>query len=130
MADLRYRPWWLGAGYLLLLLVAVAALLPWTGPPGAPDDFDKFLHAATFLFLTVWFLGVYDRRRYPWIVLLLLAFGAGIEMAQAQVSYREAEFLDVVADAAGIVVGVFVSLAGAAAWPRWLELRLLAGGRG
>lgn len=77
---------------------------------------DKWLHGVTFLFLTVWFAGLYRRTSYWQITIGLLAFGLMIEACQRLVGYRVADWMDVGADAAGIIVGLIVAVAGVGGW--------------
>ena len=77
-----------------------------------------------FALLAIWFAGQYRRRSYWRIGIGLIAFGALIESCQGLVSYRSAEWLDIVADAAGIAVGLGIALAGLGGWSVWVENRL------
>ena len=56
-------------------------------------------------------LAVVTRLAWPglgklWIVIGLLAFGLGIELVQAQLPYRTFAIADILADAAGIAIGL------------------------
>ena len=69
MLPLRYTQRWRAAGFLLLLLVLVATLMPafWLLDNSKEFvtwfmDIDKWLHTLTFMFLAVWFAGQYARR--------------------------------------------------------------------
>ena len=128
-APLRYRRWWQLAGWMLLVIVAVNALAPWPEVPDAPAHMDKYLHAATFFVLTLWFCGAFDRERWVLVALGLFLFGAAIEIAQGRTGYRTAEVADMVANTLGLVAGYAVSLAGAAGWCRLVESRLPGGER-
>lgn len=129
MLPLTYRRWWLTLSGLLLVSVSVAAFLPallWFPKTAIQGPgLDKWLHLATFLFLTVWFAGQYPRRAYWRIAGGLLAFGAAIELVQRSLTYRSADFYDLAADLAGIVIGVLVAAAGAGGWSMRLEHWLL-----
>ena len=74
--------------------------------------------------LSVWFAGLYHRKSYWKIALVLLIFGFLIEACQRMVSYRSAEMFDVGADAAGIILGLLISLAGIGGWGLRVEQRL------
>ena len=77
---------------------------------------DKWLHLLTFLFLSLWFAGQYARSSYWRLVVGLIAFGLLIEAGQAMISYRSAEWMDLVADVCGIAVGLIIALAGLGGW--------------
>ncbi len=128
-AALRYERWWRSMGWLMLLVVTVNALLPWPEIADAPGNLDKYLHVATFLFLTVWFCGVYDRGHWLRVAVGLLIFGAAIELAQSLTGYRYAEPADMGANIVGIALGLALCAAGGDGWCRALESRLPGGGR-
>lgn len=130
MLPLRYAPWWRVADVLLLLSVLAATLVPavWFWPERAHfavwfEQGDKFAHAAAFAFLAVWFSGQFRPRSYWRIALGLLAFGILIEICQRLVGYRSAEWLDVAADVAGIILGLGLAAAGLGGWCQRVENR-------
>lgn len=132
MLPLRYARRWQAAGiaalaFALAMALAPVVLFPFSMSAGGIGP-DKWLHALTFTFLTVWFSGQYAPRSYWRIALGLLAFGAFIEVCQRLVSYRSSEGFDLVADVAGIVVGLAIALAGAGGWSERLEVWLQARG--
>jgi len=133
MLPLRYAPWWRAASIALLILVLTAAVMPavWLWPDRAEivrwiGQIDKWAHTLTFAVLAVWLAGQYRPRSYWRIALGLLAFGVFIEVCQRQVGYRSAEWLDVAADAAGIIVGLSLAAAGLGGWSQRFEARYLA----
>ena len=130
MLELRYARTWRAASLALLVFVLGATLMPsdfdrarfgsWL------DDADKWAHVTAFFVLTVWFAGQYRRGSYWRLALGLLAFGALIEVCQAAVGYRSAEWLDLIADAVGILLGLAVAWLGAGGWCQRVELWLTA----
>jgi VanZ family protein len=106
------RPLWRLLLLGLLLAITWLALSP--APPRAMSTgWDKANHLLAFgslAFAAVW--AVWPRpARWGWLVLALLAYGLGIEVAQGLLPPREADWHDVVADALGIALGLL------AAWP-------------
>jgi VanZ family protein len=91
-----------------LALVAWLALSP--APPVQPQVSDKLLHAGAFLGLA-WLadFGWPDADYWLPKALPLLGYGAAIEIAQAGISARSAEWGDLAADAAGLVVYVLLT---------------------
>ncbi len=84
---------------------------------------DKVEHAIAFFGMTLWYCGVYPRRRWPLIVFFFLLLGAAIEVAQGEfTATRAADVRDWMADAAGIGSAALVARAGVSEWARWLEL--------
>lgn len=82
------------------------------------------MHIAAFAFLAVWFSGQYENRSYWRIALGLIAFGILIELVQSMVSYRTAEWMDLIGDAAGITIGLLIGVLGAGGWSMRVEERL------
>ena len=99
--------------YLAMVAAAVLALLPIEHLQMPVFDWwDKAQHALAFVVLTGWALLLWPRAAMH-VGLGMLAYGAGLELAQWAVGWRFAEWADLAADA----VGVFV------AWGlvRWLR---------
>jgi hypothetical protein len=132
MLPLRYAVQWRVGSIILLLCVFGAMLMPavwfWPDRSGLLKWFigvDKWLHAIIFVALAIWFAGLYERRLYVRIAIGLIVFGILIEGGQRLVTYRSAEWYDIVADAVGIFVGFTVAAMGAGAWGLRVEERFL-----
>lgn len=86
---------------LLLATMPVQETMPTTG-------WDKTNHLAAFLVL-----GLLGQRAYPATQVAcqfgLLGFGAGIELLQSALPHRDAAWLDLLADAAGLVLALGLS---------------------
>ncbi|HEY0885963.1 MAG TPA: VanZ family protein [Ramlibacter sp.] len=96
-AQRRWAFWLCVAAVLALSLVPPAQHLPSTG-------WDKANHALGFALLAVLGLAAYPARAAS-VLPGLLAFGAAIEVLQSLTGYRTAEWLDLVADGAGLLAG-------------------------
>lgn len=93
--------------------VAAASLAPASAVPAGFGAYDTALHAAAYGVLAVLGLSLRAGRRRPAVLALaLVAFGAGLEAAQAVTADRTASLADSLANAAGVALG----LACAAAW--------------
>ena len=128
MLPLRYAGRWRAAGTFLLLVVLAATLMPAVWFWGDRASFltwfthvDKWLHAATFVFLAVWFGGQYREDSYWRIAVGLILFGILIEVCQRMVTYRSAEWFDIVADAAGIIIGLLIGRVWLGGWSLRVE---------
>lgn len=121
MLALRYRPFWIAASCVLLAVVVWGSLQT-TLHPDLGQGFDKVEHFATYLFLAVWFTGLYRRPRY-WVVAAgLLALGVAMEAAQfAMQAGRTADPYDMAANGAGVVLGVLVASFATGGWAQRLE---------
>jgi VanZ family protein len=64
-------------------------------------------------------------RSYWRIGVGLIFFGVLIEACQRLVTYRSSDILDIVADAAGISIGLVAAMAGLGGWSLWVENRLI-----
>ncbi len=120
MQALRYGRAWLFAGAVLLVIGLLSALSPVQSLVPVSMN-DKVLHALGFLFFMLWFGGVFPVRVAPLLVVGLASYGIFIEVLQSFTPTREAEFLDLVADLAGILVGWALSRAGFSRWCATLE---------
>lgn len=96
---------------ILFALCALAVLVLALLPPSIPEPttgWDKANHLLAFGVLAM--LGVRAWPGRAWRVsLALIAYGAAIEVLQSLTTYRDASALDLVADAAGIALGMLLS---------------------
>lgn len=103
------RPWLFRTR--LVLGVAFAAFIGWaclTPSPPSPVAFpwlDKVEHAVAMAWLAFWFAALF-KQRLVLAALGVMAYGGLIEIAQAFLSYRNADILDFGADCAGAVLGI------------------------
>ena len=86
--------------------IALAAWLAWTPSSGPPSfsQVDKLEHLLAFASLGVAACKAFPARRAA-VLWALLGFGVLIEIVQSGMPSRSADWLDVVADAAGLGVG-------------------------
>jgi hypothetical protein len=90
------------AFWALLLVIVVLSLLPGDRLPSVFAWWDKAQHALGFAVLTGLGLFAYTRARWRLPVGLLLLGGA-IELAQGASGWRHGDWLDLLADAVGIL---------------------------
>lgn len=116
--DLRHARLWLAGGWLMIVVVVAACLLP--GPdiePVARFLPDKAEHAIAFFGLTAWFCGLYPRGRWVRVAMAFLLLGILIEVAQGTfTTTRSMDFKDVLADATGIAIALLLARAGLGEW--------------
>lgn len=134
MLPLRYARRWRVASFFLLLFVLASTLMPvmwfWPDRRGLLTWFigvDKWLHGITFVCLALWFTGQYRQESYWRIGVGLIAFGMLIEACQRLVTYRSADWFDIVANTIGIVTGLLIAMTGPGGWSlrveAWLDRR-------
>lgn len=123
MRPLRLGYWWLGGGILLVAYVLYITLAPSVRAPAVIDD--KLAHFLAFAILMTWFSGVFRPGRLPVVALLLAGLGVGIELLQAQLTYRTAEMADALFDFGGIAAAWILAVAGLGRWAELVESRVL-----
>jgi VanZ family protein len=124
MLPLRY-PWlWATLGWGMVLAVLAGSLAP-ADMIGDYRISDKLMHAGAYFALMVWFAGFYRRGLHGLIALVLVALGAGVELAQAGLHTRQFDVLDMIANAAGIAIGLALSFFWLAGWCQHVERRWL-----
>lgn len=131
MLPLRHATGWRIGSLFLLTSVIIVMVMP--APAIAPDiDFqsiphaDKWLHAAVFLVLALWFTGLYAKHSYWKVALGLLLFGGAIELVQRTLAYRTGDLADVLANLLGILAGLAIAVAGIGGWSLRVEERFAA----
>ncbi|MDR7336159.1 VanZ family protein [Roseateles asaccharophilus] len=105
------RSLWRALLLALLLAITWLALSP-APPPTMDTGWDKANHLMAFgalAFASVWALWP-QPRQWGWLILALLVYGVGIEIAQSFLPPREADWHDVVADGLGIALGLLSAL--------------------
>ena len=101
------RIWWV-VGWLQVVALLIATLWPAVALPG-PEGSDKLVHLASFGWLMFWFAQVVVQRRWR-LVLLLIGYGALIEVLQFFSGYRHGDGWDLLADSSGVFVAWAVVL--------------------
>jgi VanZ family protein len=105
MASARLLRIWRGIGWFGLILLLYLSLTP--RPPDIPmEQGDKVGHVLAYAVLMVWWaqLFVATRRRF-WLAAGLIVLGIAIEYAQGWTGWRSFDYVDMLADAAGVALG-------------------------
>ena len=88
---------------VVAVIVAAVAVVLLLGPFGAPDGWDKVLHAAGFYGFTLLALACFPWHRKGDLIVTVLALGASSELAQG-ITGRDMSVFDFCADAAGVAL--------------------------
>ena len=123
MSALR-RVWWI-AGFGWLSLIVALSVLPMPELPGPDVPFqDKWGHLLAYGFAAFWFaqLGTGNRHLITSGIGLVL-LGLALEQIQSILPYRQADPLDLAADALGTLLGLGLALTRAGRWLTFLEQR-------
>ena len=125
MLPLRYPKLWSGLGWLLVGSVVVGSLIPGRALQ-VVDVNDKFMHAAAYFVLMVWFGGFYRHGTYPLIATVLLALGLALDLLQLLTDTRSFDWYDVGMNSAGVILGFLLSTLLLGGWCKRVEERLLS----
>jgi len=121
MLPLRHRRLWIALSAVLVAAVVFGSLQPTLAMP-VPGGLDKLEHALVYLALAWWFTGLYPRGGYWKVVAGLLALGLAMELLQGWMQLgRQAELLDMVANAVGVAAGLALALAATGGWTHKVE---------
>ena len=94
--------------YVLAMLIAFLLPLPST-PIAESRQLDKFVHFGIFLGFALLFY-VDQHWKAWWTFLLSAAFAGAIELVQGRLQYRDGDWLDFLAGAAGAGLGTVLVL--------------------
>jgi VanZ family protein len=120
MLPLRFPWFWLAVGWALAAGVIGGSLMP-SDLLVTISAFDKSLHAASYFILMIWFAGAYEARHHVLIALVLLVAGTGLDLVQNLTATREFSIFDVLANSAGVAVGLVLAWLGLGGWCLRLE---------
>lgn len=118
--SLRLR---IAVALLLITAITAGSVFPQLSPPSKPGT-DLWIHAVAYSGLTVIFAALFG---FPVVwALLLVLFSALIEGLQSMLPARVASWMDLAANAAGVMAGLalFAALTLAPLWRRgvgWLR---------
>jgi VanZ family protein len=106
MRPLKLKILWHTIGWTYLAFVIYASLTP--SPPDLPGfpGADKWLHLIAYTMMMLWF-GFLYRSRLSLLVLgaSFIALGIVLDLLQGATSFRSMEFLDMMANALGVLIG-------------------------
>jgi VanZ family protein len=100
--PLRWFNCWLGVGWALVVLVVYLSISPSPIQPPGIQFSDKAGHLLAYVVLMGWFAQLYRSRILP--VVLLLFMGVVLESIQAFIPQRNFEYLDMAANASGVLI--------------------------
>jgi len=123
--SLRYLPLWQGLGLLWIGLVVYLSLMP-SPAGGSPfPGADKLVHALVYAALGAWYGALFPSwAGRSGVLVVLIALGGGLELAQGMSPSRHTELADLVADALGVVTGVALARLAVSPALRRLDARL------
>jgi VanZ family protein len=120
MLPLKLGRFWLAVGWAGVLAAVAVSLWP-GGVPLPTTVWDKLQHGLGYFLLTLWFAGLYPRRKYLAVALGCFVLGLAIEFLQGTTATRSLEAGDVVANATGIVVALLLAYTLLGGWATHVE---------
>jgi len=106
MRPLKLKVLWLTIGWTYLAVVIYGSLT--SSPPDLPGfpGADKWLHLIAYTMMMLWFGFLYRSRRSLLVLgASFIALGIVLDLLQGATSYRSMEFLDMMANALGVLIG-------------------------
>jgi VanZ family protein len=121
MLPLNHKRLWIAASALLVAGVIYGSLSP-APALAVPGNLDKIEHFSSYLILAVWFTALYPRSRYWLVAVALLALGLTMELMQHIMALgRFADPRDMVANAAGVLLGSVLAVVATGGWVRKVD---------
>ncbi len=99
---------WAGLWVLAIAVVVVASLVPVSGLPDVPKNFDKVEHFVAYAALAAGAVQLFARRlSWAIVCVLLVLMGIGLEHLQAQMALgRMLDRVDALANTLGVLAGL------------------------
>ncbi|HWS78729.1 MAG TPA: VanZ family protein [Thermomonas sp.] len=99
---------WASLWVLAVAVVVVASLIPVSGLPDVPKNFDKVEHFVAYAALSAGAVQLFARRlSWGFVCVLLVLMGIGLEHMQAQMALgRMLDRVDALANTIGVLAGL------------------------
>jgi VanZ family protein len=108
--GLRYKTLWLSIGISLVVTVILLSLM---APPKDMMDAlpsDKLAHFVAYFVLMGWFAQIYHTNKQRWLYLIgFLMLGLTLEILQGLGGVRHADWVDMLANSAGVISAFLVT---------------------
>ena len=108
-AVLRYKNIWCTIAYLIVLVIIVLSLIPEPDKITPFSASDKLMHTVAYAVSMLWFGLIYKRRKILVIGAGLILLGIALEIIQGQTGYRTMSLYDIIANFAGVLIGLVLS---------------------
>ena len=108
---LRYSGWWTILGVLLVAIVVYMSLAPLSPSKiFAFPESDKIMHFSAYAAMMLWFGQIYPKRPASlFIASGLIILGVLLEILQGLSGYRTFEYMDITANALGVIIGFVIA---------------------
>jgi VanZ family protein len=106
---LRFKNIWRLLAYLFILVIIVLSLIPDPDKLTPFSASDKLMHALFYAVSMFWFGLCFKRERLFGIGTGLILLGIVLELIQGQTGYRTMSLYDIIANCAGVLIGLAIS---------------------
>jgi len=117
MGKLTYLPIWILIGWLMLSLVVYLSII--SKPPTILEfsSADKLEHLVAYSILMGWFTQIYtSRNKRIFMAIQFCLLGISLEILQGWGGHRFFEYMDMLANTAGVFLGWWISSKVCAGW--------------
>ena len=124
--NLHYYRAWLSLGCILVGVIIYLSLIPKPPKLSSIPDIDKIEHLLAYGVLMGWFSQIYLSRvsRIIWAVIFCL-MGISLEIIQGLMGHRYFEYADMLANTAGVFLGLWISSRYCVGWLARLDRAML-----
>lgn len=122
LTPLKRPRFWFTLAYAMLILLGVFSLIP------APDigGSDKLMHFFVYFIFSAGFCVLVKGNKQLVLLLIgLTAYGILLEVLQGMTGYRVMDTVDMLANSAGVLVGIFTRFTPLPDWFRNVERSLI-----
>ncbi len=104
--PLRYTPWWLVIGILLIIVIIIASLMPVPDVVNQlPQNTDKLQHFIAYFILMGWFVQIYHLlSQRVCLAICFILLGLLLEILQGFSGIRHADWTDILANSLGVLL--------------------------
>lgn len=106
---LRFKKIWHSLAYLIILVIIVLSLIPDPDKITPFSASDKLLHTLAYAVSMFWFGLCFKRERLFSLGAGLVLLGIALEFIQGQTGYRTMSLYDIIANCAGVLIGLALS---------------------
>lgn len=122
---LRHKNIWRSIAYLIILVIIILSLIPDPGKVTPFSASDKLMHTLAYAVSMLWFGFCFKREKLFIIGAGLVFLGIALEIIQGQTGYRNMSFCDIIANCAGVIIGLLLSFSPLSRSLQYIEQRLL-----
>ncbi len=106
MQKLKLYKLWFALGIAQIFIIIYLSLSPGTSSMPSILHVDKLYHFLAYMMVTLWFVQLCEQRLH-WILLVsFILLGVVMEIIQGELGYRQFDFVDMLANAAGVASAV------------------------